>query len=447
MKIRIFFFSLATVFGFLFFSDKSYSSIFENYEDSIADSFSAENRLTLSLYNTDVPFRFIVVEKSKQKLMVFEQQQSLELIKTFICATGENPGKKNISGDSKTPEGVYFITEIYEDKKITVFGSRAYHLDYPNAFDKQAGHLGNGIFIHGTNKTLIPFSTNGCITLTNADLDELSSYLSVNTIPIIVLENLTTPLIGTDLKMSKDDDRFNEILNELSFTPRYFSTDNVENLSLITLGSQAIASISYKVYDGEFLEYRYHKRAYLAAAVTKNWRTIFAVENQDTFPTLLALHPVKNPLAEPNALSQVEPNTPLEPVAVSVGPVEPAEPVEPVEPVVARVDMGEELLIFIEKWKTAWAAKDIDTYIACYSPTFKNGRLDRKSWRKKKSYLNNKYNFIKVAISDISIEWTDAGANVSFFQEYRSDKYQSTGTKRLQLVNKDDKWLIQKEIM
>lgn len=441
MKIRIFFFSLATVFGFLFFSDNSHSSIFENYEDRVADSFSAENRLTLSLYNPDIPVHFIVVEKSTQKLMVFKQQESLKLIKTFVCATGENPGKKNISGDAKTPEGIYFITEIYEDKKITVFGSRAYHLDYPNVFDRHAGHLGDGIFIHGTNKTLIPFSTNGCITLANEDLDELSTYLSVNTIPIIVLENLSTPLLGTDLTMSKDDDRFNEILNELAFTPRYFSTDNVESLSLITLGSQAIASISYKVYDGDSLEYRYHKRAYLAAAVTKSWRTIFAVESQDTIPTLLALHPLKNPLTAPNVPAEIETKAPPEPLAVL------PEPVEPVEPVTAQVDTGEELLTFIEKWKTAWAAKDIDTYIDCYSPSFKNGRLDRNSWRKKKSYLNKKYNFIKVAISDIAIEWTDAGANVSFLQEYQSDQYQSTGTKRLQLVNKDDKWMIQKEIM
>ncbi|MFT5728507.1 MAG: murein L,D-transpeptidase YafK [Desulforhopalus sp.] len=102
--------------------------------------------------------------------MLFEQGESLKHILTFTCATGENPRTKKISGDAKTPEGVYFITEISQDNEITVFGSRAFHLDYPNVFfDKYDGNNGDGIFIHGTNKTLIPYSTNGCITLNNYD--------------------------------------------------------------------------------------------------------------------------------------------------------------------------------------------------------------------------------------------------------------------------------------
>jgi murein L,D-transpeptidase YafK len=409
MKIHILFFSFAAVFIAPFFSVVAHGSVLESYKDN----------LSLSFYNADGPVHFIVVEKSTQKLMVFEQQQSLKLLKTFVCATGENPGTKIISGDSKTPEGAYFITEIYEDKKITVFGSRAYHLDYPNVFDKHAGHLGDGIFIHGTNKTLIPYSTNGCITLANEDLDDLSTYLTINAIPIIILENLPPPMLETNLKISKDDDRFNEILDELSFPPGSLPSDNIETLAFLTLGDQAIASIRYKVYDEYFSEYRYSKLAYLTSAAPKGWRTLHAVESQDIIPTLLALHPVKYQL-----LDQPTP-----------------------EPSALLIDEDEEVLAFIKKWQTAWADKDIDTYIECYSPSFKNGRLDRNRWREKKSYLNKRYDFIKVAIRNIAITRTDTGANVSLFLNYQSDQYQTSGTKLLELINQDNKWMIQKEVM
>ncbi len=438
MKIQISFFPLVIVFISLFFSVYSHSSSLERDED----------RITLSFYSTDVPVRFIVVEKSTQRLLIFEQKESLKLLKTFICATGENPGKKIISGDSRTPEGVYFITEIYEDKKITVFGSRAYHLDYPNVFDKHAGHRGDGIFIHGTNKPLIPFSSNGCITLANQDLDELATYLTINNIPIIILEILPESLIGTDPQMSKNDLTFSRTLDQLSLSSQYFSPDNIETLSFITFQSQAIASISYRVYDENSAEYRYHKRVYLAPTVSNNWRTLYSVESQDIIPTLLAQHPVKNLI--------IEQPPPPEVVAVPEAPAPPETVTEsvvktvadtPTDAVTVPIDRDKELLAFVSKWKAAWVNKDIDTYMQCYGPSFKNGRLNRDGWRKKKSYLNKKYSFIKVTIRDIAIKWTDAGANVSFYQIYQSDKYKSNGTKRLQLINRDNKWMIQKEVM
>ncbi len=229
--------------------------------------------------------------------MVFEQQKSLKLLKTFVCSTGENPGKKHSRGDLRTPEGLYFITEMYHDQKVTIFGRRAYHLDYPNIFDRRSGHGGDGIFIHGTNKTLEPYNTHGCITLANEDLDNLATYLTVNTVPIVVLENLPVSLLEANLKISKNDGMFKEILANLSFSPDNFSVDNVESLSFLTFGSsQAIATVNYRVYDGHSIVYRYLKRVYLVPALSKEWRTLYSVESQTIIPTLLATHPIKYPL-------------------------------------------------------------------------------------------------------------------------------------------------------
>ncbi len=574
MKIHVFLFTFVASFGVLFSFTDGHSIIQDIQEDEP----------TISFYSDHVPMQFIVVEKSKQQLMLFEQGESLQLLKTFVCSTGENPGKKYVSGDSKTPEGLYFITEIYEDKKITVFGSRAYHLDYPNVFDKHAGHLGDGIFIHGTNKPLIPFSSNGCIVLDNNDLDELADYLKVGTTPIIVLEKFSAPPLGTSLGIEKDGSKFNDILQKLSFSPTDFSTDNIETLSYLTLGSQAIASISYRIYDQCSLKYRYHKRVYLTANMADDWHNLYSVESQDIIPTILALHPVKNQSVEQTATAETATaetataetataetataetataetataetataetataetataetataetataetataetataetataetataetataetataetataetataetataetataetataetataetataetataetataetataetataeTATAETATAETATAETATAETALPESVVQIDQDSEVLAFVKKWQTAWMDKDIETYMECYSPSFKNGRLDRKGWKRKKSYLNHKYRYIKVDIKNITIEWTDAGANVTFFQEYRSDQYHKTGTKTLQLINRDNKWMIQKERM
>lgn len=83
----------------------------------------------------------------------------------------------------------------------------------------------------------------------------------------------------------------------------------------------------------------------------------------------------------------------------------------------------------------------------CYSKDFHSGGLDKKGWRQKKTYLNKKYDFIQVTIDNIVVERSNTTAIVSFFQTYQSDLYQTSGTKTLQLITEDGKWMIAKEYM
>lgn len=374
--------------------------------------------LSLHLFTSNGPNYFLVVEKSSQQLSLYQHDQELTLIKTFSSATGENPGTKVFSGDSRTPEGIYFITEVYEDNKITVFGSRAFHLDYPNVFDKHAGRQGDGIFIHGTNKTLERFSTNGCITLDNKDLDELAPYLSVNSVPVIIIDKIEQPVASSYHSLSRDDSNFDNIVEMMELQSSEFLKENISTISLIRVGQHAVASIAYKVYNQNSLQYKYKKRIYLTPASEEKWRPLYGVHYQEVIPKILAVLPVKTKLVAKVATKS--------------------------SPQFAR---GNELIKFVEKWRTAWSSKDIETYISCYSPTFTNGKLNIEGWKKRKIDLNQKYNFIQVNIHNIIVEWTNAGADVSFFQSYRSDKFETSGKKLLKLVYNDDKWLIQKEIM
>ena len=390
------------------------------------------------------------------------------MLKEYTCATGENPGAKKTSGDARTPEGFYHITEIYEDKRITVFGSRAFHLNYPNIFDTHAGHHGDGIFIHGTNKKLNPNSTNGCIVLNNNDLDELAPYLTINTLPIIVLDAESDLILEDTLHLEKNSSRFLDILEKLSLNRDKALVDNIKTLSYLKRGEQIVISVNYKLFDDNLIQYSERKRAYLTQNPNGKVRTLYAVQNQDTAPTILAVRPTKNELAVKSTDIVIKPtdiaakiatpaqkaNPPL--VKANIPQTKPTKLMAKTEEPAAKpsrpagkppVEKGDELLTFVEKWRAAWAAKDIETYMNCYSPSFKNGNLNREEWRAKKIYLNQKYKYIAVNLHNVVIEKTSGGANVTFQQIYKSDQVQTSGTKTLQLVNKKNRWMIEQEII
>ena len=86
----------------------------------------------------------IVVEKKTQTLYVYEAQaDGIRLVSKYPCSTGEVAGPKAKAGDKKTPEGVYFLKDEYEDRYLTpVYGKKAFPSDYPNFLDLRQGQTG-----------------------------------------------------------------------------------------------------------------------------------------------------------------------------------------------------------------------------------------------------------------------------------------------------------------
>ena len=130
----------------------------------------------------------LVVFKSQHKMLAYQQGQ---LLKTYKVSLGDDPsGHKVFEGDEKTPEGLYSIN-IKNDKS-------GYHknlgISYPNAQDiKHAKSIGKSsggdIKIHGLrngfgliNKFQRWFNwTNGCVALTNPEIDELYRSVELGT--------------------------------------------------------------------------------------------------------------------------------------------------------------------------------------------------------------------------------------------------------------------------
>lgn len=118
------------------------------------------------------------VDKSERTLTLFADGRA---VKTYsgIQLGGAPQGHKQFEGDERTPEGLYSIDARNPQS--------AYHLSlrisYPNAQDRayaeaQGRSPGGDIFIHGQPNALplgrLPGDwTDGCIALSNAEMDEL----------------------------------------------------------------------------------------------------------------------------------------------------------------------------------------------------------------------------------------------------------------------------------
>ena len=346
------------------------------------------------------PIYLILVEKDKQRLRLLKYEGNLRVVAEYPCATGENAGKKIFNGDSRTPEGIYFITKIYTDNKVTIFGKRAFHLDFPNIFDKDLGRNGDGIYIHGTNRGLKPMSTNGCITLRNKDLDELVRFLETDATPVVIIPGIRALKGAETVKF--DESRLDLVKILLLSDEIRRDQAEFEYLYLLTDGIQTVAVGEFTLYQNEYPIFQGYSRSYLALNREKGWT------NKER------IHRVK-----PLQSGQLLPRYPKD---------------------------KQKILEFIETWRKAWQSKDMETYIGCYAKSFRRDRMDRVAYGAYKDRLKNKYKFIKVDISGVSVSWTRTGANVSFKQDYRSDRYYAMGRKTLRLAYGNQRWGIEREI-
>ena len=136
----------------------------------------------------------IVIDKSDYELHVYDAEGWYA---TYPVVFGNNPLlDKKVEGDRCTPEGTFKI----QSKKPHAKWSRFLLIDYPNQESlakfnerKQRGEIpknakpGGGVGIHGTyphEDFIIDRYKNwtlGCISLKNADVQEIYSYLPVGT--------------------------------------------------------------------------------------------------------------------------------------------------------------------------------------------------------------------------------------------------------------------------
>ncbi|MBA4254500.1 MAG: DUF4440 domain-containing protein [Polaromonas sp.] len=109
-------------------------------------------------------------------------------------------------------------------------------------------------------------------------------------------------------------------------------------------------------------------------------------------------------------------------------------------------DVSPDITAAIQAWAKAWAAKDMDAYLAAYSAKFNpGGGKSRKSWEKERHDRIVTKNSITVSVSDISIKVNDDRATASFRQAYRAGSLVSNSRKTLEMAKENGRWLITRE--
>ena len=99
----------------------------------------------------------------------------------------------------------------------------------------------------------------------------------------------------------------------------------------------------------------------------------------------------------------------------------------------------------VNRWAKAWSARDVDAYLAAYASDFTTDEMSRSAWEAQRRARVGGPKFIDVQISDMSVEQQGDTATATFRQSYRSDRFSSTVTKVLKLVQKNGQWLIVSE--
>jgi uncharacterized protein (TIGR02266 family) len=101
----------------------------------------------------------------------------------------------------------------------------------------------------------------------------------------------------------------------------------------------------------------------------------------------------------------------------------------------------------VNDWADAWSAGDVERYLSFYSPNFTpaNG-LTLRQWQASRAERLSSPQHIRVSITALELEVLDADSmQATFFQNYRSDRFEDTVRKRLRLSLKDGAWRILEE--
>lgn len=155
----------------------------------------------------------ILVDKKTNTLKFAEYyDEGYKILKTYRATVGKVQGDKADEDDLKTPEGIYFFTARLTPPSLKPkFGVMAFYMDYPNSFDRIAGHTGFDIMLHATNepeRLKKDFDSQGCIVIKSEELEEIKPNIRLKLSPILVFSELTD-----DYLKPHGDPRLNEFFN------------------------------------------------------------------------------------------------------------------------------------------------------------------------------------------------------------------------------------------
>jgi len=399
----------------------------EKVEDLVPDSI-----LYLPLQN---PGYVLLVEKSTQKAYLYQANRVDHPLKIYHCSTGENKGPKSKKDDKKTPEGVYFVTNSFKEKDLSsIYGARAFPVDYPNPRDRKLGRKGYGIWLHGTNQNLKSWDTNGCIVFSNEDIMDLFEYTGEMHIPIIITQKIN---FIEKKKLQKERAELRGLI-----------------INWLKAWSQSRIDLYMSFYSEEFSvqEKNWSQwRAYKRRLGEKYGRINIKIDNLQILKENEIVLAKFDQIYKGNGFFSVGEKRLYLQIEGSEWKItdeffkKKKEHIQE-SPGLKKEEAVLAIKCLISDWQKAWQEKNLQRYMGSYSEGFSSLGLDLKGWKRRKYEINKRCGQIKVTITNLKIKILSSNrAMVNFDQEYSSVIHHDKGKKTIQLIDREGKWKIKRE--
>ena len=348
----------------------------------------------------------ILVDKSSGTLhTVTAEGNNITFGETYPIIYGSNQGDKQVSGDNKTPEGVYYITNWTSGDWLVkrygnyakIYGSGAFPINYPNLVDKIRKKTGHGIWIHGRDPIGGKDTTQGCVALHNEDLMSLYSFAKVK-----------DPVIIADKALYLTKDRYDELYKELfgafdGFIDswRYSDFNTFQGYIHGDFKGQGKSASGY-LSSKKYLMERFKDKV-----ITNEDTKIFIKDENNFLVDTRQFYCAQNITSYSNKRYYF---------------VKDGSNVKLLGEEAFSLPFGDVIKsateTFVADWAEAWRSADIDKYITFYSDKFKNGRMNKDAWHQYKKNVFEKAGTINLEISNISWDEANNIYRVSFNQKY-----------------------------
>jgi L,D-transpeptidase YnhG len=398
----------------------------------------------------------IAVDASRSRLYLFEntpladsassgpavQPPNLKLIGDFFISVGKAGIDKRLEGDGKTPLGAYYITSVRDKKTLPEFyGAGALPLNYPNVLDVQQGRTGSGIWLHGSppqQYVRAPLASDGCVVLSNPDMDRLLALVAPRTTPVVIAEKLEWAPASA---VQTDTTAFASVLTHWlternkAAQPSQAAPAGITQVSLLKWqdAQTHVVATFEETADGQATGLT--RRQYWSLQ-PQGWRlsqdTVLSAPSQTAVKRSATKKSADALTARRDATSQTKnsKNEDDTPQKMAATPTAPAQQVQ----------------LAVQAWAKAWSQKNMAQYLAAYAPSFAPpGGLSRKAWEQERRDRIVSKNKISVHLSKLTIHTNGNTATVGFVQNYKADQLAVASHKTLKLVRRGDQWLITQE--
>lgn len=360
-------------------------------------------------------FKVLAVDKGNKTAYVIQVENDLpSIVKVYKnILIGENEGDKQQEGDKKTPEGIYFTQNfIPQDKLPPNYGYGALPLNYPNFYDSILGKTGYGIWVHGVQDGVEDNSTEGCVALSNGDMEDLVSRDALN-MPVIISKKLS--FLDKDSYYITKNYWINYINN---FTNAWENNDFEKFKQYIHtkfMKSNGEDNFKYLIKKKQLMKLYPYKKIYLDNI------KVFLKDDSTALVTFKQMYCASNILVEGGKRLYIAKELDEHKIIGEI--------FFPYDSLDITKKMAKQ---FVKEWVSAWESKDIEKYKQFYDKKFASGRMDFDRWMEDKKLKFQKYNKISIGIDDVKIlNISPNGVTLSFKQRFNADTYSDYGIKTI----------------